>query len=596
MSVWVTAMMVGSLVGIGALPEKKPVAPVLNMDSMVPIAAGSFAMGVPMKVPGPYGDHWFEDQTPQRTITLSEFYMDSAEVTVADFALFLSHAGGEMHFHDIQPIERVKEGYLPVMGEENAPMRGVTWQAAAHYCAWAGKRLPTEAEWERAAAGSEGTAYPWPEGGAKCARSVYFTGSVHCEPGPVEVGSRPVGKSAEGLADMAGNVAEWVADWYDYYRYEDGDDVVDPTGPSQGVYRVVRGGGYLDGPRWIRTYARVPSPPGTRSADIGFRCAWSEGTPADGLRGTLSAPADTDREPSPHPFAPSAPTAILWTMDLEPLAGLERVDDHWYVLDPAAGELIQYDSSGAASAVVTGMESPLSLTSAGDRLLVADSEAGAIVEWTSAGGTHMLVVSGDAPSVLVADAEAVVWGSESVIHRTTWEGDDVVLATGIQGLTSMALVDSTVVFAAKGNAGGSGRKLATVSMDGGAVTVIGLANDEIKNHDPAGLVVMNNRAYTLLTYQNWPYHGFLVSVGLNGAALALHQYSPPRPSVLRRRGEQLIWGTRDTIVQAGPDDSAYTVIAAWARPDGLWVDSDGSVYWSDVQRGRILQVATENLD
>ena len=126
MSMWITAMMVGSLVGIGALPEKKPVAPVLALDAMVPIDTGSFFMGVPMKAPGPYGDHWFEDQAPQRTTTLSDFYMDIAEVTVADFALFLSHAGGEAHFVDIQPIERVEQGYLPVAGEESTPIRHVT--------------------------------------------------------------------------------------------------------------------------------------------------------------------------------------------------------------------------------------------------------------------------------------------------------------------------------------------------------------------------------------------------------------------------------------------------------------------------------------
>ena len=215
---WIPALVVSGLVAIGALPDKKPVAPAVTLETMVQIPAGSFSMGVPLKAPGPYGDHWFEDQAPQRTITLGDYYVDKQEVTADEFALFLSHAGGDAHFHEHQPIERVEAGYRARVGHEQTPMRFLTWEAANHYCAWAGKRLPTEAEWERAAAGTQAQAYPWPEGGPKCSRAVYFTGSVHCEPGPVGSASRPEGTSPVGAVDMAGNSLQQVVTTTDKHR------------------------------------------------------------------------------------------------------------------------------------------------------------------------------------------------------------------------------------------------------------------------------------------------------------------------------------------------------------------------------------------
>ena len=200
-----------------------------------------------------------DDERPARRRTLPAFAIDRTEVTRADYARCVA----ARRCKPPAPTPAAAPAATP--GEtERLPQTGVSWRDARTYCAFAGGRLPTEAEWEKAARGDDGREYPWGDDAA-CARANWgnFEGEGPCadlNPGrPVAVGQYPTGASPYGVLDLAGNVWEWVADRYDQ----------DPA------RRVVRGGSccsYFVGPRAANRNAWDPE---HRDGDLGFRCAGS---------------------------------------------------------------------------------------------------------------------------------------------------------------------------------------------------------------------------------------------------------------------------------------------------------------------------------
>jgi formylglycine-generating enzyme required for sulfatase activity len=214
---------------------------------------------------------WFEAEQPVHRIWIEAFYMDTYEVTMQEYTAFRQATG-----HDALPDWVSK--YAP--GAEH-PVVGVSWDDAAAYCRWAGKALPTEAQWEKAARGTDRRLYPWGNASvtgrranycdAKCEEDWKDTSADDGARYTAPVGSYPAGASPYGLQDLAGNVLEWVQDWYDkdYYRRSPERNPVNTT-PSE--ERVLRGGAWDNLPAILRAAARGRLAPSDRRTNLGFRC------------------------------------------------------------------------------------------------------------------------------------------------------------------------------------------------------------------------------------------------------------------------------------------------------------------------------------
>jgi formylglycine-generating enzyme required for sulfatase activity len=224
---------------------------------MVYVPAGGFHMGSGW-------DAWDQGQQPQHTIYLDAFWIDQTEVTNAQYQKCVETGACR--------AAAGTSGYDPE-GKPDHPVE-VTWSDAGSYCQWAGARLPTEAEWEKAARGTDGRTYPWGNARPDCSLATAFGKDGSCATGAVPVGSTPAGASPYGALDMAGNAAEWVNDWFDYQYYAQSPGR-NPPGPESGTSRVVRGGNWDSIPDWISCFHRDGWGPEDYFA--GFRCATPAG-------------------------------------------------------------------------------------------------------------------------------------------------------------------------------------------------------------------------------------------------------------------------------------------------------------------------------
>ena len=276
----------------------------LNLENMVFIPAGEFLMGS-SEGEGAYDEH------PQHKVYLDVYYIDKYEVTNAQFQDFVVATGyvtdaerrgygevwnpkTEISFLILQnfagvnwrrpnawidneqfnrPHPDIWENYN-IMDKMEYPVVQIGWNDAQAYCAWAGKRLPTEAEWEKAARGTDGRKWPWGNDFFADIQGVTLHACITGDE-PQPVGSFPTGVSPYGVYNMAGNVQEWVADFYDkdYYAYSPKSN---PKGPEEGKFRLLKGGSWRhQKSHLVLSASRDYQEPNYCSNFVGFRCAWS---------------------------------------------------------------------------------------------------------------------------------------------------------------------------------------------------------------------------------------------------------------------------------------------------------------------------------
>ena len=252
----------GDMVGVPHEYEE----PKSEPGDMVGVPAGPFLRGA---------SNGYEDSQPAKTIHLDAFAIDKHEVTMVQYEACMDAGACTM--------PRTGRDYnWGVADRKNHPINGITWYQAEAFCAWKGKRLPTETEWEKAARGVDGRTFPWGNEKVSCDYAIVdrdsgMAGGMGCRQNKTwPVGSLPIGKSPYGVMDMAGNVSEWTADWYEKH-YWSASPSKNPKGPKSGTHKTIRGGSWrsIVPANMVTTTARASVKPDQTDPSAGVRCASS---------------------------------------------------------------------------------------------------------------------------------------------------------------------------------------------------------------------------------------------------------------------------------------------------------------------------------
>jgi formylglycine-generating enzyme required for sulfatase activity len=273
------------IVGIGILLVLSSCTPTLGVGStwtspidgmvMVYVPEGEFTMGMDADQSleicnqffGGCSRDWFTNEEPVHKVYLDAFWIDQTEVTNAIYALCVASGACQP---PVYSSSYTRSSYYGNPEFNDYPVIYVDWNMANAYCTWAGRRLPTEAEWEKAARGTDERTYPWGNDvpNANLLNYNYTVGDT------TAVGSYPAGASPYGAYDMAGNVWEWVADWYSETYYQNS-PAENPSGRASGVDKVLRGGTWYGFDVYVRSAFRYWFDPALTLSLVGFRCSRS---------------------------------------------------------------------------------------------------------------------------------------------------------------------------------------------------------------------------------------------------------------------------------------------------------------------------------
>jgi hypothetical protein len=513
------------------------------------------------------------DQTPVSEVPLEGFRIDRFEVRVREYAQFLSYAGGEAHYDTRQPIERVVGGYASASGHGNEPIRFVHHKDAQAYCAWAGGQLPSEAQWQAAAAGTDNRRFPWGDSGLNCTVANYFTGSARCHNTVLDVDAQPLGATPEGIQGLTGNVSEWTDTVYAPYNGASDEWAED--------LMVARGGSFLDSPLMVRNPARHGLRPTQRSATVGFRCV-DDGAALGNLpRGELPPLplGHTLAEPTPtEDLGPNeAESVTVVAAELGQAIALAKLDDGWAVADKRGNRLIELRSGQAATFDV---DAPVALAVHQGELWVC-----------GATGIHRLE-----PTGLQAQRRG---------NCTALAGSETVLAALVDGALITRELDEAWTVQRDASAGISlavqGRQIFLSSKEGGErgaafVDRLDLSTQATTSWIPANqlgewmyiphLGVHADQLTYASTFRRWPHYGFPTAHDLTTTRADQRGYSPPRPREVVPHNGALIFSHRAGIDRVDGQGETQPLVA-WTQACGLYID-DNTLVWLDSHRGLLL--------
>ena len=511
---------------------------------------------------GRYGDGWYVNELGAGPVDVASFGLDKYETNVSSYAAFLTHACGDACYDNRMPIVRSDGQFAPLDGYESYPINWVDHRSADWFCRWAGKRLPTEVEWEYAAAdGPQQRPWPWMvETGPRCHLADYSYDGGRCTQRLHANEDHADSQTRQGIRRLGGGVAEWVADWYAPYT-SDGETL-------ENVYRVVRGGSFLTNRLQMRPQSRRGRPPETRSVDIGFRCAWSAdlADPPGVMRGTLDLQASSEATRR-FCLAPRTDDVEIIAMDLDRPGAIVRTEFGAWI---ATAEGLVLSDSNEATRIITDISFEQ----------LWPDENGVVGLSKTAESLVRIDESGVAQNLPIPGVEQVlktngfwIWTDGQTVYRGAFDAPFVRWFEVDGVITSMTVYDQALIFAVNGD---DGSGLYSRAFDSDNETETLLEADTIPNPLKLKSLTADDLSLALLiALEDWPYSNLVCNFDVDARRLGCRRHTPPKSSALTFHEQNLIWRTQFGV--ATLVGSEVDFILSGFTPGGMFID--GFALW-----------------